>query len=279
VGGLQWDLLEGFKRGLFGFPAVGFWLVGGAAALVARLLARKGGAEGSFAAVIAISAAAELYLSNLSRSGFRHYYIAWLPYAACLAAYFASALLALPGSLLPRMKAIFPRLLYALAGLAALAAIWVGLQALWARYYPLDWLSARPAWEAPDHPLERLQAYLPPGSSLVMWGHELEFNFLLDRPAPGRFVHQCPLMRPPYATPALVQEFLGDIRSTMPVIVDASRGNLDAIPLELDARTEFLSRPGNQSRFAYLQPLYDFFDAHYEPVGVLPRGWVVFLPR
>jgi hypothetical protein len=133
-------------------------------------------------------------------------------------------------------------------------------------------------WDTPSHPVNLPRAYLQPDSRLLMWGHELEYNFILKREAPGRFVHQYPLMRPGYATPAMVQEFLGVIRSTLPVIVDASAGNPDAIPLEADARMEFLSWPGNQSRFGYLQPFFDFFDAHYRPVGVIPHGWVVFLP-
>ncbi|MGE5252224.1 MAG: glycosyltransferase family 39 protein [Bacteroidota bacterium] len=278
VGGLQWNLLEGFSRGLYGFHPLGLWVTAGAAALYARLLVRRKGPEGSFAVVVAISAAAELYLSNLSRSGFRHYYIAWLPYAACLAAYFTSDLLSLPGWLLPRWRAIYPRLIYAAAFLAALAGIWKGSTALWAKYYPLDWMAARPVWDTPAHSVDRLRAYLQPDSELLMWGHELSYNFILDREAPGRFVHQYALMRPPYATPALVQEFLGDLRSAMPVIVDASGGNPDAIPLDFAARTEFLSLPGNQARFSYLRPLYDFIDTHYRRAGEISRDWVVLLP-
>ena len=280
VGGLQWNLLDGFKRGLYSFPPLGLWLIAGAAALYARLLAQRRGAEGegSFAAVLAISAAAELYLSNLSRSGFRHYYITWLPYAACLTAYFTSALLTLPGSLLAQSRGIFPRLIHAVAILAALAGIWAGSKVLLAEYYPLDRLAARPVWDTPSHPVNRLRAYLQPDSRLLMWGHELSYNFMLDREAPSRFVHQYPLMRPGYATDAMVQEFLSAIHSTLPVIVDASGGNPDAIPLELAARTEFLSQTGNQSRFSYLQPLFDFIDAHYRRAGKISKNWVVLLP-
>ncbi|HEY5902194.1 MAG TPA: hypothetical protein VIU39_06555, partial [Anaerolineales bacterium] len=271
-------LLEGFSRGLYGFPPLGLWVVAGAAALYARLLTQRKGADVSFLVVLTISAAAELFLSNLSRSGFRHYYIAWLPYAACLAAYFISALLALPGMVSARLQSIFPPPLYAAAILAALAGIWVGSKALLKEYYPLDWMAAPPVWDTPAHPVNQLRLYLQPDSKLVMWGHELSYNFILDRQAPGRFVHQYPLMRPPYATSALVQEFLSDIQSSMPVIVDASGGNPDAIPLDIVARTEFLSRPGNQSKYSYLQPLYEFIDAHYRRAGQINRNWVVLLP-
>ena len=98
AGPFSLNVLEDFRRGLAGFPWLGFWIIGGLAAVSTGILNRSKPARWEpFTAVLILGAALEIYLSNISRAGYKHYYISWLPYAACLAAYLCSSVLRIPG--------------------------------------------------------------------------------------------------------------------------------------------------------------------------------------
>ena len=278
TGPLHLPVLEDFGRGLAGFPWLGFWIIGGLAALLPRVVRRaEPSPEQSFDIVLLLGATAELYLSNISRAGYRHYYIGWLPYAAGLAAYLFSSVLGFLSSFAPRWRAVLSRIIYVVAILAAAGFGWMFLsEAL--RLYPEVAAHTTPIWERVDHPLTRLRGYSEGYSSLLMWGNEVEFNFLLEKDSPSRFVYQYSLMNPASATERTLHEFIDDLEAGMPLIVDASGGNGDAIPLEPTQRAKFLSLPGNSERYRYLQPLYDFIDANYKAAGSISKNWVVMVP-
>ncbi len=170
------------------------------------------------------------------------------------------------------------KLAYVLGILAALGFGWGSLRPVLKAASEVHGL-ARPAWDTPAHPLNRLREYTEGYADLVMWGNEAEYNFLLDKDSPTRFVYQYALMNPAFATDQMVEEFVSGLEASMPLIVDASRGNADAIPLEPGRRAELLAEPGASDKYRYLQPLFSFIDANYQPGGNLARNWIVLVPN
>ncbi len=278
AGPLRWTPLEDFQRGLFGMPWLGFWILAGLAALLSVLLTSRPGTRlHRFIEAFLLAALAELILSNLSRVGYKHYYIAWLPYAGILAAFFGSHLMNMLGAAPPAWKGRAVNLAYLAAAVLVLSRMPPVLDQL-SKYFPLDWLQSAPQWDTEDRPLNRLRAYVNQDSKLLMWGNEAAYNFLLDLESPDRFVYQYPLMRPGYATPSMVAEFVSSLQRELPVIVDASPGNPDAIPLEPVRRLEMLSQPGNGEKYHYLQLLFEYIDDRYHPAGRISKNWVVLSP-
>ena len=112
-----------------------------------------------------------------------------------------------------------------------------------------------------------------------MWGNEAEYNFLLDKDSPTRFVYQYALMNPTFTTDQMVKEFVSSLEASTPLIVDASKGNGDAIPLEPGRRANLLAEPGAAEKYRYLEPLFNFIDANYRPVGIITRNWIILAPN
>ncbi len=58
-----------------------------------------------------------------------------------------------------------------------------------------------------------------PGDYVLLWGSQTVINFMSNRDAPTRFVHQKPLYRSGYASAALSQEMLNDLIKNPPKII------------------------------------------------------------
>jgi len=72
--------------------------------------------------------------------------------------------------------------------------------------------------------------------ALLMWGAESAFNFLLDIPAPTRYVYQYPLYTCGYTSGERLGELAMDIRESLPLIVDTSSSNALVPPIDSGER-------------------------------------------
>jgi hypothetical protein len=57
------------------------------------------------------------------------------------------------------------------------------------------------------------------GDTVLLWGSQTVINFLSNRAAPTRYVHQKPLFRPGYASQAISDELLRDIKTKQPKLI------------------------------------------------------------
>lgn len=116
--------------------------------------------------------------------------------------------------------------------------------------------------------------------TLLMWGAETTFNYLLGVPAPTRYVYQYPLYMCGYTTPEKVDELAASIRRAGPLIVDTSRGNGLVPPIDAGDRESW--RPGMEgcSLTEAMENLLTELGTTYEAVGTMPStGWTIYARR
>ena len=116
--------------------------------------------------------------------------------------------------------------------------------------------------------------------TLLVWGAEVEVNYLTGIPSPSRYVYQYPLMNDAYCTPEMGQEFTNDIKTNLPVILDASHGNGWIVPLDAVKRKQAEATPHNYGSLACLNTFFDFFYQNYYPAYTMyGTHWTIYLPR
>jgi len=127
---------------------------------------------------------------------------------------------------------------------------------------------------------EIMQKYIEPQPSILIWGAESTFHYLVGIPSPTRYVYQYPLVRDAYCTEEKGQEFLQDIKATMPMIIDASISNTWMPNLPPDANLDGPPKTVIFGSLQCLQGFFDFFESHYEPVYIIPGNrWTIYLPK
>lgn len=205
----------------------------------------------------------ETYLATLSGRAFMHYYVMWLPVFAALAGYFlarfAEAVDALPAQRL-WLRGVLRALLPGIIIVLLLVNNWF------------------PAFPQTDHSSRAAQIgdYLRAEESLLMWGAEAGYNFLLQTPAPTRFAYQYPLFAPTARRDSFAGEFTQDVARARPVIVDTSSTNVLVPPLDVQRRRAWQEQQ-EISLSPALEPFFSFVDARYTPVATLqPSGWTVY---
>jgi len=99
-----------------------------------------------------------------------------------------------------------------------------------------------------------IQARAPVGDPVLVWGAELAVNFLADRRTPSLYGYAYPLLTPGYASEAMWQRFLSDLRRHAPrLIVDAADGRVVPRLDRLDADN---IPPGVQPQMAEILERY-----------------------
>jgi hypothetical protein len=162
----------------------------------------------------------ELAAACATGRAYRHYYAAWLPvFAVLAAAAFARAARSRPGR-------------RAAAAAAALLAVKPGL--IWARQVR-DTEALRP-----DPVALAIDSETRPGDTALVWGDGARYLFAARRAAPSRFCIAHPLLRRGFSGPALSAEFLASLRKRPPaLLVDLSRQDADIPPLESALRPQW----------------------------------------
>lgn len=96
-----------------------------------------------------------------------------------------------------------------------------------------------PAWQVhaawtmkPDAAIQKVVDYVRQNSTerdyVLFWGDQTVLNYVTQRPAPTRFVHQKPLFRQGYASAGLSAELLRDLQTRQPAIIIDT--HLDSTP-------------------------------------------------
>jgi hypothetical protein len=128
-----------------------------------------------------------------------------------------------------------------------------------------------------------------PTDTILFWGAEAGWNFLLKRRAPTRFVYQYPLWQSNYVTPEMIDEFTDSLISQRPLfIVDTH--NKAALFLLKDINDTIKGNdsvcPANSNTSAIQYPLMnnwkrfqEWFACNYSLVGSLKNGWEVYGKR
>jgi hypothetical protein len=214
--------------------------------------------NGSFWTACALALPLELAASSATGRAFRHYYMAWLPAAAPLAAAAAGAVF----SMREHREAVA-------AAAVVLAAA------------PLNRWRAQTAQllgRRADPVVEFLLRSTAPSDTVLVWGAGGRYNFAARRRSPGRFFIAHPLLRRGFAGPGLSAEFLADLRRDPPAaVVDLSPGDPDIPPL--DARRRALWRGnGYYAVEPSLEEPLRWLESRYAPSGEVPGEAVVYRP-
>lgn len=166
----------------------------------------------------------EAVLSMLSGYGYVHYYISWVPF---LVASFCIFMHILSRLLERRYNFNF----WKFPGTFFLAVIFLQAWLFWGDMrihlevveekmeqsgdFLLDY-GKSPEWGD----LAEIYEFVPHDSQVLFWGNEVQYNFVLGFPAPGRYIYLYPFMSPEYAGDGMIDELLETIQMKKTVIVD-----------------------------------------------------------
>lgn len=209
----------------------------------------------------------ELALVSVSGRGYLHYYLSLFPPLTILVAFLAWSLVGMGG----RDEAEEP------AG-RAMPAVWSALL-----FLPVL-LSGGAMTLQKVHPGADLQTTLAvayirehtrPEETVLLWGNQAPVNYLAERAAPTRFVHQIPLINDRYATPERIAEFYRDLEQKKPALIIDTR--LASMPLPYPPGNPPDCTAGDPAHRAAMQPVYRLVCAHYQPVATLgPDAWIIY---
>ena len=200
----------------------------------------------------------EVFIYNLSGRNYDHYFLALLPYLCLILAYFSAGI-----AQLIRSKNIFTKKDY--TGFICLAFL---LVICFVEIFPylkeVNEVTAEKIEQ--DKILMEASEFVSDGDYLLIWGAETAINYLMDVPAPNRFIYQFPLMNCEFITRQDVSEFIDDLGKKSPLIFDSHSTNGGLISL--------VSHEKNNCDL--LNPLFEYFKNSYEEIGKLDNGWVVY---
>src|SRR5258708_1399097 len=235
--------------------AFGSW-AGGFASLLAR---GEENPERRFIRLLVIALPVQLFFSLTSGRDYLHYFISWLPVMGLLAGLFASYFLRGFETLLQGRSWLYAMLLgicflpfsASLGGVRLLAADLVKHGGL-----PDPNFNRSPSVRL----IQSLQQASLDHQYFLFWGNEVEYNFILDRKAPSRFLYLTPLFTPSYATPAMANAFLLDIQMHQPlIVVDSGDSSARAFP--------FVQSSVDWTQYPAMLPVMDYLKQHYRVGG------------
>ncbi len=212
----------------------------------------------------------EFLMVAISGRSINHYFIAWLPISAVLAARFFQQVVESDDESVPRLRAGSTRRIAWTIGLAVVILL-LPLRRLLPPFLNFLENGTRNAFVRAADLAEYDDPYL------LMWGAESAFNFLAGKPAPTRYVYQYPLYTCGYVKPSMVEEFRADLASRVPLIVDSSSSNPAVPPIDAEARSDWSDNSANCALTAPMLMLLTFIGDHYELAGRMSyTGWPIF---
>jgi hypothetical protein len=216
-------------------------------------------------AVALIDVPIEFVLSTLSGRVYGHYYVAWLPAFAVLAAAFVSFFwhIRLPSAKTPQR---------ALIVIGAALCVFPLLRVVSDANTPKDRANSRYQVAA------FLSRHTHPADHILIWGAETAVHVVTQRDAPTRYVYQYPLFARGYQRAPMIDEFVRDISTNHPAyIVDTSTTNDLVPPLDRASRQRWsLSDPAYEL-LPETARVFGFIDAHYVRVGTVGNErWALY---
>jgi hypothetical protein len=207
----------------------------------------------------------ELFLTIIPGRAFLNYYIAWLPVLSILVAYFVHNIfefITVPDSaqLFTKninIKTIFISILIIISCINPIHQIFSSF------YFHYDDFSTS------DQIVEYINALTSENESVLMWGCDPYWNFLIDRKSPTRYIYQLPLFTNGYTNNKLIGEFFDDIIKNKPtLIIDTYTPWMP--PINSTKRTSWVSSDSHYSPPKDMDNIFKYFDLNYEYIGTLP---------
>lgn len=197
-----------------------------------------------------------LPLSLLSGRSYRHYYVPWLLPLGILSAYFCNFLQASP--IRARVRNPLWITAWGMLTIATIIGVRIRATPLLATGTPLRDQQA----------VLDIQRFVLPGQTLFIWGNETGYAVMAERDLASRYIYLAPLLVPGYGE-LIAPQILADLQSRHPILIDTS-------PADADVPSLNRSVPP----YPYLNDLYRFIRANYDPVGTAGADkWIVWAPR
>lgn len=231
----------------------------------------------------------EVVFASISGRPYLHYFVVLLPPLAYLAASFAVEILRTPKAADASSDVRSTRAVVLVLGLAAAMALTsvltTGLQL---RDAGTSTTSDRRLQV--DAAAAYVRTHTRADAPLLVWGHASDVYFLAKRRPASRYVYSLALLTPRYADSALVDGFIGELRSSAPpLIVDATVGLPEGERLvpslgQWDQEWRYPTDQGPRVRWWSMTPalrkFYDFVASTYAVVdSVGPERWPVYRRR
>lgn len=228
----------------------------------------------SLLAVMVIGLPVELFLATFGGKGIGHYFISWLPILGLLSAFFAYRLL----EDIKENITLFGRK-------TPLASIWLSailfmivLQPAYKLLPPTTQFISktlrtgqltRAEYSPQDAEMvDLITRQTEEGEYLLIWGFEFKYYFMTNRESPSRFAYQYPFATPGFATPEMIDQFILDISTKRPLIIDSSISDGSNIPWIGAPKWENI--PG-------MDKVMDFIFTHYAVTALVgPEKWPVY---
>ncbi len=269
----QWN---SFSLGVRIMPSLSLFAFAGWLFILVSLNMKNGitNSRRQLATVLALVFPLELLLVSLSGRSFPHYYMSLLPVYALSAGYFLAFI---SGSVFQKNTAN-PMGSYSNAILGIVLLIAANLFPLISAAPPAlntieTVISTRELPKAISSSIKLEQAvlfineYLSPDDTLVLWGKDLSINWVTGFSNPSRHIFQDHFFVPGYATQELINEYIDDLYTHRPIIVDTTVKS-GFIP---SLGTRLIKLP------KVVRPLYNFVISNFAQVGVIEGpGWPVY---
>jgi len=213
----------------------------------------------------------EIYLSSLSGRNYTHYLVTWLVPMGFLAGYLFSMMnLHFPSKVIRKTKISMNLALIFIMNLALISFILMMnlSEIIISTSYFIREKSVYIA--EPTYETDEIFDYVNHNSSsndfILFWGNELTYNFLTNRRAPSRYSNIHAFTTEDYFDDDILNEFLDDIKSSKPLIIDTSptNGNTPALF-------------GSAVEKAKIEMIKEFIQDNYLQKDILQsNGWIVY---
>jgi 4-amino-4-deoxy-L-arabinose transferase-like glycosyltransferase len=192
----------------------------------------------------------EIVFANVTGMVFPHYFITYLPSLALLSAFSFSQLVKI-------MRLVkVPKF----ASVGSLLLILMMFSMYMAPDYAATIVKFRSYGD--QSAIEYVKQHTTPDEYVLVWGAETQVNFFTQRRNPSRFNYLYPLYQKGFVTEQMILEFLGDINTYHPLIIDSQ-----------NSATPLYNFPISSDKInAAIRDL----QVHYIKIGSTSNGWPVY---
>ncbi|RLD02814.1 MAG: hypothetical protein DRI32_08305 [Chloroflexi bacterium] len=119
-------------------------------------------------------------------------------------------------------------------------------------------------------PCEYIKNHTEPDDYVLIWGNEVQCNFLTKRESPSRFVYLYPLMLGGYLSTEEIEQFRKDIENKKPLIIDATS----------DDDTVFSPSSNRWEEVPRVASIVEFVLENYVSVDQIPNSnWEIWVQK
>ena len=228
-----------------------------------------------------IDAPVDFLFVALPGRGYEHYFLAWLPAIAVLAACVPAVVGHAASAWVAGGRAK--------GSLSVAAALIVGGIVLLPVPEPLtripERLTGLPHLRQQlvnSEAAREISALSMPDDFVLVWGAETALNFQSNRRSPTRYVYQYPLYTPGYGRSEMAAELLRDLRERQPrLILDTSETNISIPPLDGPSREAWQRERAPRSEFRSvvspgMDEVFRHIQGHYRLERTFGNNWKIY---